>query len=354
MTTATSKRDPRIVQFNKGEQVIARIELGDITTSHNPRRPCPDLQDHLAANMGGMTLLEFCYEYALGDDTAKATFCELVEQFESYEKGIVELAASRRVREIEPILLRNFRVKARGTDDGEYITRQGVICGERRVIAACYNHAKYGDPANIGAVSIKCIVEEAEDYAFAENDQRKEMTETEVGHFFRRKHERRKQRAEAGETLTKDDKKPYTLKDLAADLGYDYQYVRTREALTYLTVEEQRQVDRKETNLTDAWHKGLRIKNRKGLGEDDGEEQKKAVKRRKKNRRRVMTLKEVETLFDTTPKSAYERRRTLAEVMGISLELAEKESKVRLEAVAAKEVAEAAKADKGFRHAHAS
>jgi hypothetical protein len=365
MTATATKRGPRIVNFAKGEQVVTPVALADITTSHNPRRPCPTLQDHLTEKLGGMTLLEFCHEYALGDEAQRQTFVELIEGHESYTKGIVELAASRRIRQIEPILLRNFRVKAKAGSEaeGEYITRQGVICGERRVIAAFYNHAKHGDPANIGAVSIKCTVEEAEDYAFAENDQRKEMTETEVGHFFRRKCERRKQervdalavREQAGETLTKDDKKPYTLKDLAFDLNYDYQYVRTREALTYLTVDEQRQVDRKEINLTDAWHKGLKVKNRKGLGEADDEGPSgKAVKKRKKNRRRVETLKEVEARFDASPKDNKEYRRALADVMGIELAVAEKESKARLEALEAKEVSQAARADKGYRQAHAS
>ena len=121
--------------------VILQVSLSQITTSHNPRRPCPVLQDSLTKEgYENYTPLRLVHELALSDDAAKkAEFCRLIETYEgeTVNDGIVNLAKSRAGIELQPIVLRDFRSQK----DGAYVTRYGVVCGERRVLAAAYNHA---------------------------------------------------------------------------------------------------------------------------------------------------------------------------------------------------------------------
>ena len=49
----------RTVNFRRGEQLVERVNLADITTSHNPRRPERALQEALAdEGYEGWTLLD--------------------------------------------------------------------------------------------------------------------------------------------------------------------------------------------------------------------------------------------------------------------------------------------------------
>ena len=304
----------RTVNFRRGEQLVERVNLADITTSHNPRRPERALQEALAdEGYEGWTLLDLVHNLAQSDNVDdRVRFVELVEKYCSQERGLVELAASRRDAEIEPVLLRSFRAKV----GEEYVQRYGIVVGERRVLAAAYNHAKHHTPATVGAVSKKLTVEQAEDLAFDENYQRKDMTAVEIGKGLVRKFERRK--------LAYTGEGEYTVKQFAEDEGKDYQFCRRRMALTNLSDDEQAKVESGEVNLTEACEVGIRrgkkskpdstpqtpqdgpklVEDEQPTDSDEGQQEgsetpaNEEIPPRQQGRRRVKTLAQLQDAFD--------------------------------------------------------
>lgn len=297
--------------MNKAIQEVKRIQLADIVSTYNPRSPARGLQAGLAdEGYEDCRPIDLVRQLALSDNPAdRVEFCRLLEKYEGGSNGIVELAASRRVQELQPINLRSFRSHVKGTADPKvYVQRYGVISGERRLIAAAYNYAKHGDQYDtIGSLVDDRITREAAyDLAVQENLCRSDMTDIELGEVFR---EYRRE----GETL----------RDIAKRLNQDYQFVRGREALSYLPEKDKRAVEEGRLGVTRAIQKGLKI--RQGKTNEDA-----VVEPKKTDRRRVATLKQVEAEFDATPRSHTNYLAALAWVMGIDITKAIKESDKRI------------------------
>jgi hypothetical protein len=299
---------------------IELISLRAITTSHNPRRPAESLQAALETEgYAGYTIPKLIRELALGTPEQKAIFVSLIERYEDGETPdtIVSLAKSRAHKEIQPILLRSFRVK-----EGEgYVTHYGVVAGERRVLAAAYNHAKHGLPPWIGATSKDMTVDEAFDLAVAENAQRKNMSDYDYAVIFNKYRQR----------INPATNKKFNLREIAAKFNLDYQFVRGREALAHLPEADQRRLmGGKRVNITNAIRKALKVK--RG-GKVEG-----AVVDKSSTRKHVLKLSEVQQLFDFTRKghlNAQEKTgylHALATVMRMSIADAMAESDARFAA----------------------
>lgn len=274
-----------------------KIALSEIRGTHNPRNPLPQLQAALASEgYEDQQLLDLVHNLALSDDETKRT--KFVKLIEKYESSIVELAASRRHSAIQPIMVRIV--------DEHY----ALVVGERRLMAAAYNHAKHGDEAVIEADVRELDTSEAYRLAVDENLQRKEMTDLEIGEIF----------ATYTRMINPETGKKYNLRQVAAYLNQDYQFVRGRTALTTLDEKDKRRLESGSLGVTAAIQKALASKK--------GEEVEAADK--KVNRARVLTLRAVQALFDATEPDQEERLRTLAEVMQITLKQAKAESKVRV------------------------
>ena len=288
-----------------------RINLADIKEANNPRCPCRKLVQALAKEgYADWTPLQLVHDLAISDKSEeRAEFCRLVEKCETEPQDLLELAAGRRIEEIQPIALRSVR--------GGF----AIIAGERRVLAAAYNHAKHGDPANIGAEIIKVNADDAYDLSVQENLNRKDATEVEKGHIFKSYRKR----------INPKTNKKFTLREVAGKLCLDYQYVRNREALTYLTEAEQKAVEDGRLGLTKAAEKGLKIRQGKA-GKDAPIDPKQA------NRVRVMSFKQLQAHYDSHRSESDDYRRALADVCGLKMSVADKESDKRLK--------EAAKEDK--------
>lgn len=173
------------------------ISLHLITVSHNPRNPARRLLVNLPgeAYKGEQynpetTPLELARRLALSDDPAdRAEYVRLLELYEwkSPADGIINpeslvaLAESLRKKQIEPIMVRDFRSKG---SDGEYHTRYGIVVGERRFLATCYLFAKYGEPNAIIASIASMTLAQAGDLAWEENRRRANMTDMEVARYF--------------------------------------------------------------------------------------------------------------------------------------------------------------------------
>jgi len=262
---------------------IDPIPLSAIFTSHNPRKPCANLQAALAdEGYAGKTLIQLVHTLALGDTEQKAEFVRLVEKYENVDSNeescLVSLAASRAKREIQAILLRDFRSKV----PTGYETRYGIVAGERRFLAAAYNHAKHGLPAVIGAQVRKLTVVEAYDLAVAENLERRQMNDMDYARVFHG------YRQETNPATAKN----WTLKEIAAAKGLDYQFVRSREALIYLPETDQRRIESGrvgKVGITAASKKGLALKRGRADDSDVG---------KKSERQRCLGYKQVESLFD--------------------------------------------------------
>lgn len=285
-----------IVNFARGERLVRRIDLVAITTSHNPRRPAPELQDALVdSEYDGWTVIDLIQNLALSDDPAKkAEYVRLIETHESGSRGILELAGSRRKKELQSIQLRSFRVK----DGDEYFERYGVVVGERRLMAAAYNHAKHGDSATIGADSQKMTVDAAEDFAFDENMQRKDMTALEIGEWIRHRYEIKRVRVKVeNEGRPKNDLVRYDLKAFGVERDLDYQFVRSRYSLTHLPENLKARVERGTLGITEAAKIGREIKN--GKRDKDGSARDGAeVGQTQNGKVRVITVTQVNELFD--------------------------------------------------------
>lgn len=303
------------------------VTLAEITVSHNPRCPSLVLRAALEAEgHPGKTFLNLVHELALSSDPAKkAEYCRLMEKYEGEEiaDGIVQLAISRAHMELQPIVLRDFRVKKTGDTplaegESEYLVRYGVVAGERRILACAYNHAKHGANPELSATVKKLTVDAAFNLAVEENLRRRQPNDMEYGRLF---HNYR-------EEINPDTGKNWILKDVARKLKLDYQFVRCREALVYLPETDQQKIETGSANITLAIKKGLALKN----GKPSVIPVNAAL-----NRQRVMSLRQVQELFDKksteknsdATKTAY--LQALATVMNISYAVACKESEKRIE-----------------------
>jgi len=301
------------------DKSIHRIHLRDITVTHNPRTPARGLARGLVEEGIECSPIALVHDLALSDNAAeRAEFCRLVEAYESGPKGLVELAASRRKQELQPISLRSFRSQVAGTDPVEYVQRYGVVMGERRYLAAAYNYAKHGGACDIGATFLRVTTDEAYDLAVAENLQRQDMTDVEIGHVFREYY---------------DD--GMTIRQVAEHLNQDYQFVRGRLGLTYLEEKEQQAVEDGRLGVTKAIEKGLKVKSGKSNGDEE-------IDPKADERRRVATLKAVEAEFDVTPRNRKGYLQGLAWVMGIDYDTALEESEVRIAEAMEREAKKAA------------
>lgn len=330
-----SDYEPTKVQ--QGEKLVQPTPLTLITTSHNPRWPARNLQEHLAQEGYAdyvETPLALIHLLALSDDPAKrAEFVRLLETYEGGARQVVELAASRRKHQLQPISLRRFRVLNREKSDAAgsnvYEHRYGLIAGERRLLACAYNHAKHGDPAVIGATAVEMTVEQAEDLAFDENMQRQDMTPLEVGEWIRNKYEVNRQRAKE----TAGDSRPkYDLKIFAAERGLDYQYARSRYDLTFLPEPLKQKVNHRDLGITEGAKIGREIK--LGKRDRDGkpkEELQAELAGYKNQRQRSRTLKELQEHFDSVRENESEDYlRALAYAMQQTLRQADSASKKRI------------------------
>ena len=129
---------------------IQQIALCDITVSHNPRCPAQALQDSMIeqgfytgteAEPKAWLPLDLMHELVFVKGADKTAFVDLIEKYERDPKGIVDLAASRAKEEIEPVVLRAFRTFDKKLK--KHVQRYGIVAGERRILAAAYNHAKH-------------------------------------------------------------------------------------------------------------------------------------------------------------------------------------------------------------------
>lgn len=301
---------------------VVSVPLRDITVSHNPRHPVPNLQAALAdEGFEGYTVLDLVHELALSDDPAnKAKFVALIDKYESEgHDGLVALAVSRAKEEIEPILLRAFRTKPAGSD--VHVRRYGVVVGERRVLAAAYNHCKHGFAPEIGSQVKEMRLEAAFELAVDENAKRRQMSDYEYGVIF---HQYRQQENPA-------TGKKWSLKEIGEKFGFDYQFVRGRQALVaYLPDADQRRlIAGGKVNITAAIRKALSLKR----GRADESE----IRNKKSNRQRALTLHECQQLFDVTRQKQLDASKkesylqALADVMQVKYTVALSQSNKRIE-----------------------
>lgn len=326
---------------SKGEKKILPIALADITISHNPRAPISVdarvTEGFVHENGEPWTGVEMIQALALNENPdERKKFVDFMEKYEAGEQGIIELAKSRTNAELAPVVLRSFRIKDKN-NPGEYIERYGVVAGERRVLAAAYLYAKINtnpDEARkmflvddeefnrlakrlaagmVGAVVHKMTADEAFDLAVQENAQRKEMNDLEYGRIF--ESYRKKTNPATGNN--------YTLKEIAAKLSLDYQFVRGRHALVFLSEQDQKRLEKGTIGVTNAIEKGLALKSGKS---DNGD-----VPDKKPNRQRAMNLTQIQKLFDENRNYSEDYLQALADVMQVTLKVALKESNARIE-----------------------
>jgi hypothetical protein len=334
-----------VVDHAAGERLERPIRLADIRTSHNPRRPTPELQDALAAEgFEGYALLELCHELALSEDPEdKAKFVALVEKYCSDPKGLVELAASRREIALQAVLLRSFRVKRPDHSDASetgYIVQYGIIAGERRVLAAFYNHAKHDDAPTVNCTTQKMTVRVAKRAALEENLQRRDMSELEVGLAMREQYEDERQLLRRKAAAAGEETPRFTFKKFCDDMGVDYQYARSREALTHLPEKLQTRLEKGTLGVTEGANIGRDIKS--GKRDKDGTPKQVGVDEvqgKKNSRQRALTMKELQNLFDDSRGESGDFLRGLAAAMQLTLRQASKASDKRIREEEIKEAA---------------
>jgi hypothetical protein len=276
--------------------VVQLIALDKITVSHNPRKPLRKLQQM------GYETMRLVHEYALSAEKVKQD--EFVQLIQQYQPEIVKMAETFEQMQIQPILLRDFRTQVAG----EYVTRYGIACGERRYIAWAYLQALTGTPQYVSAIVKKLTVEEAYWLGVEENLQREDMTEIEKGQIF----------AKYAAEHPGQDGQPMELTKVAEHFHVPYSLARGRVALaTKLPSDRLSLYEQGKLNLTDA------IK--EALGEQDA-----SRSHARKKRQSLMTVKQIRDAFDFTPRNSIERLAALAEVMRMSLDDAIMESDERL------------------------
>lgn len=312
------------VELKAGEELVQRINLDRIFITHNPRSPAKNLQDAVEQmeEYKNWQCIDLVRNLALSEKPEdRAKYVELIETYESGEREIVELAASRRKGEAAPVLLRAYTVVNKENNNKE--ERYSVISGERRVLAAAYNHAKHDDKPVVSAIVRRISLAAAEDIAFDENHQRKPMTDLEIGEFIHKRWEHRKAQLKQGwEKKGKPTKKPpfIGLQEIADELGMEYQFALGREALHYLPEEEKKRLESGKIGYVTA--KKMAMACKQGKTPD-------SVPDAPDGRRRVKTLKQVEELFDNN-RQRKEYCEALADVMNVAYAKACKESDKRI------------------------
>lgn len=252
-------------------------------------------------------------------------------------QSIVSLARSLRETQLQPV---NVRAGKAGYT---------LVFGQRRLAAKAYLHAKSRldvhnkvkgakiVPPTIMGSEVDVTKEQAFDMAVAENRDRKDFTPLQWAAII---HEYTKRK-------NPDSKKPFTLKEVASKLFGNkqgaYALTRSRHALLLprtepkyddegnmvkpgkgLTDEDRARLDRGEMGLTFAVRKALGENHTKGSKNKDGT--------KTTGRDRPLPLKDMQALFDETAENNIERRKAIAECMGLTLDKAEKQSEERIQA----------------------
>ena len=322
----------RVVNYKAGETVNQMISLELVTTSHNPRKPLPALQDL------GIDPMEFCHQFGLSDDPEKRQ--HFVETIREHHPEIVDTWDSYQTHEqIQPIILRDFRAQQ---EDGSYLTRYGIACGERRYITCVYGQAVTGQPYPVRAIVKKMTVKEAYWMGAVENLLREDMSEVEKGQIFAayaKEHTLTSVTDADGNTKQEvterasDAQEPLPMTEVAKHFHRPYHFVRGRAALATQLPQDRMQLYLSgKLNLTDAIKEAL----------NDPTHVSKPPKERRSN---PLTMKQIQTLFDRTPRSNMVRLETLAEVMKLDLATALAESEARIQA---QEDQEARQAEKDY------
>jgi hypothetical protein len=305
----------RTVNYSAGESLNQLVPLALITVSHNPRRPLRKLQDL------GFDPMAFCHEFGLSADTEKRLhFVTTIRENHPEIERMSESIADR--SQIQAVILRDFRVKV----GDEYETRYGLACGERRYIACVFRQALTGVSCPVMARIKKMTVTEAYWLGVEENLQREDMTEVEKGQIFAKYAEEHTLLTEEvdGEKVTKvvqrtdpSTQEALPMTEVAKHFHVEYHTARGRAALaTKLPPDRMKLYLDGKLNLSDAI--------REALGEPSHRS-----KPPREGRRNPLTMKQLEALFDTTPRDMKQRLETLAEVMKVDMATALAESDAR-------------------------
>jgi ParB/RepB/Spo0J family partition protein len=315
----------RTVNYSAGESLNQPVPLALITVSHNPRRPLRKLQDL------GFDPMAFCHEFGLSADEEKrlhfvTTIRENHPEIECMWQSINTYS------QIQSVILRDFRVQV----GAEYETRYGIACGERRFIACVFGQALTGKPCPVMARIKKMTVKQAYWMGVQENIQREPMTEVEKGQIFAKYAEEHTLVEEEvtedveGEVTTRTVQKivertdtatqeALPMTEVARHFEVPYHEARGRAALaTKLAPERLALYESGKLNLTDAI--------REALGEPSHKS-----KPAREGRRTPLTMKQMEALFDETPRTDDYKLRleTLCEVMKLDMATALAESDAR-------------------------
>lgn len=253
-------------------------------------------------------------------------FVKLVEEHESIDReahpdadqSIVELAADIKMyKQLVPVAIRKGRHGLVLGDGGRRVAAILYLFAKSRVdIAAKQAGAPKKEwPAVVEAVEIDCKEDELFMISVNINLSRKEFTEVQQARLY---HEIKRH-------INPETGKRYSLKEVAELVKMPYGTVRYREALAHpynpktkkgLTDEDRRAVEEGKMNPSFAAKKSLgeRVQ---GTGN------------RKKTKQQPLTLKAMADLFDKTPAHNKERRKAIAECMGMTLDQATKESMAR-------------------------
>ncbi len=349
-----------------GEPVL----LTDITVSHNPRASLRGVLDRFH--------LEGRAEHP--ESTRKVFVSYMTEnhpEIETLRKSIETHGL------LQPPVVRAFRAK----DGEQYVQRYGIVLGESRILAYALTEAQTGVSQKVKVrIESKLGVDAAFEQGLAENLDRSDMNPVDMATAF---HEMLTIRINPKTKLPEVDGqpnplysadrpkgRPYTLKELAERVGKTYWWVRDHEAIAYLPEKLKIQCIKSwqsgKRNVTRFCKLGLRYKAQStGQPEEETGVDNSApvlentlqpvgttventttenvvavpptqpvvtedqnlgdieLSLEPAKRRRVLTLKAVVGLFDATPLENQERLAAFAEVMGISLETALDERKLR-------------------------
>ena len=242
------------------------------------------------------------------------------------EQSIIALSRSMRIMQLQPVVVsENAKI---------------LWFGQRRLAAIIYLHAKSRVevhdkvkgaklfPPVIQTVEANVTREQGFDMAVRENAERKDFTPLQWGVIFN----------EYTKIKNPKTKKVWTLKEIAGHLNKKYGIVRNRRALVLPRVDDVRD---EEGNLVTPG-KGLTDEDRAALESGQktltwatrralGEQHYSTTGERQSSRKGTIPLKEIQKLFDETSEANTERRKAFAEVMGLTLAKAEKESEERIQ-----------------------
>jgi hypothetical protein len=209
MTTATARH-----QKVSHKRINIEVAAKDITTTHNPRWPMPNLQ-----KQGYIPIELFKGWVTNGTPEQRAEYCTLIE---TTEPSIVALAESikkgeeeRGYGQLQAIIVRPFRAKVgtevedeSGDSRNVYETRYGLIAGERRLGANRYLKAKYDLELPLMAIAVECTKDEAYDMAIEENAHRQDPNDLEWGAMYAWYREKRQRVNTDGSLMEDEDGKP--------------------------------------------------------------------------------------------------------------------------------------------------